>query len=154
MVATSSPYWVNHSGRLLHSVLWRERRRQGMLSTKRAATLSLHAPQDVVARAASSHCCGRLRRDAAVSVRAARLGATCLCYLAVPRFVGRTRPECLATHHSLRPKHLGRSVRTSKQVISFFGVVPVILAYVQLLNVSRKGRRPMNQRSFRRRRSQ
>ena len=29
MVATSSPYWVNHDGRLLHSVLWRSDRQRG-----------------------------------------------------------------------------------------------------------------------------
>jgi hypothetical protein len=104
-----------------------------MLSAKRAATLSLRAPPDVVARAASSHCRSRLGRDAAVSVRVARLGAACLHYLAVPRFVGRTRRECLVARHSLRPEHLGRSVRTSDTgdlVFRIHRIRTSLLAYV------------------------
>lgn len=115
MVTTPSPYWVNHDGRLLHSMAQRTpERRQGMLISQASGnTLASRSPR----------CCCRSRRFLSLPqplrwgrcghCQGSTIGAVCLRYLAVPRLVERTRRECLAVRHSWRPEHLGRSIRTS-----------------------------------------
>jgi len=87
MVATSSPYWVNHDGRLLHSVLWQQHTSVGEVKACQASGNSLASTHND--RIASTRGCGRrLGSDTRQTAHRSRDGH-------FARHVDRTR-ECYA----------------------------------------------------------
>jgi hypothetical protein len=113
----------------------------------------VHAIPHAGARAASSHCRGRMGWYPAVIVRATRWGAVSLRNLAVPRLTGRARRERLAVRDSRGPEHLGCSIRTSDTGdfvlrIRFSRTNHTGLCWFQLLDVSRKDWRFLSEASL------